>query len=103
MRFEARYWIPLLGYLEATRHNTPSLNFLENTVLYFALGFLIRRFNVPLLIPLSLVLFSLSAVAEWVLFSRFKPRRLGWDKLDAQSYVWCVWQSFCFFFVGMLV
>jgi hypothetical protein len=100
--FEIRYWVPFFGYLEAARHNPVSLNFLENTALYFALGFAVRQLP-PSFLPIALVIFPMSAAAEWFLFSRLKPKRLGWDRLDAESFVWEVWQAFCFFLLGMMV
>jgi hypothetical protein len=102
-RLDNRYWIPFFGYLEAARRNPLSLNFLENTLLYFVVGLIIRHFTTPTFVVASIALFAGSALFEWVVFSRLKPRRFGWDKLDRQSFVWSVWQSFCFFSLGVLV
>lgn len=101
-RFDNRYWVPFFGYLEATRHNPVSLNFLENTLLYFVLGLAIRQLPLAFL-PVPLIIFPVSAAAEWVLFSRLKPKRLGWDRLDSRSFVWEVWQAFCFFLLGLII
>lgn len=102
VRFDNRYWVPFFGYVEATRHNPVSLNFLENTVLYFILGVVVRQLPLSFL-PVALVIFPTSAAAEWLVFSRLRPRKLGWDKLDGRSFVWEVWQAFCFFLLGMAV
>jgi hypothetical protein len=101
-RLDFRYWIPFVGYAEATRHVPFSFNFLENTLLYLGLGVVIRRFT-PILIPLSLLIFAASAIAEWMMFSRLKPEVFGWHKLDRQSFVWSAWQAFCFFMLGLLL
>jgi hypothetical protein len=102
-RLDNRYWIPFLGYVAATKHNPLSLNFLENTLLYFIVGLIIRRFTSPTFIVVSFALFAASAIFEWVVFSRMKPKRFGWDRLDRQSFIWSIWQSFCFFSLGLLV
>ncbi len=35
-----------------------------------------------------LLIFGVSAFAEWMVFSRLKPVVFGWNKLDKQSFVW---------------
>jgi hypothetical protein len=100
---DVQYWIPFLGYLVAIRHNPLSLNFPENTVVYFALGFIVRNFTAQVLVPISIFVFAGAAVVEWSLFSRLKPRMMGWDKLDRQSFIWGAWQAFCFFSLGLLL